>query len=893
MRQKSLSENSPLTAATTSSVGNGNNNNNSNNISINTNMSGNANGLSNHNHTHGHKHNHNHSHSDITTQSMKRYGSASSTNSDHFNSTIRINDIIDEESCLTDDQDSSSIHSSASSSFLNSQQPPQGYRMRYTESNNISMSQKISYYIPFCNWLLEYKPSYLLYDTIAGLTLASYQIPLSMSFATAVAHVPTSSGLLGLSIGPIVYLLMGTVPQMIVGPEAAVSMIIGQNIEKITKHNPTIDPVDILSTLTFLSGLILLIFGILRFGYLDNVLCGTLLRGFITAIGLSMILNSIISILGLSTILENLPPDVHVHSAFDKFKFLLNYYNQYHQPTTIIGFTAFISLLFLTCLKKYLVKKKIKSASFFPEILFIILLFTILSYLFDFESHEIDLVGKVTLDGFKFRNPLSESNRNLWSELFPVAFVCAILGFFETSTAGKSLSSMLEMPVSSNRELVSLGVVGTTVTWFGGLPSFGGYARSRLNAMIGGKTPVSGLIMGLTTLFVTFNLLDYIYYLPLCVLNSVIAIVGYRMVQESPKELKFHYRNKGWNEIITFFVTLFASLYSTIEIGVSMGCFYSLMRVLKHSTQSRVQILSRVAGTDTFVNPDFDDSPSKTFFKLPKKFIVSGYKEFRKQSLIDSSKNLTQAILNDLHISNTLNSNSSKNSLNRDKPLYGSTLNSNSNLNSASNPNPTPLPANPSPLHHPITISTSSNSTSTSSSIINNSQQNIDSKTIDVFPELEDREGCLIVKIPEPLTFFNANDMKGRLKRIELYGSSHKHPGSNKSNKKLRHVVFDLHGMTSIDSSATQILYEIIESYQNRGVNVFFTRLFKSKQLISRFKQSGIENLLSILDGEEFGIKQSIRPYYDDILDALKAIDTIDSSCEWETRSYFSNLCFE
>ena len=733
---------------------------------------------------------------------------------------------VDEESvCNIDDEiDAASTYSetiAANSHLLpNSRTIP---HMRNTPSESIPFAQKLTYYIPCYNWISEYQTSYLLHDIMAGLTLASYQIPLSMSFATALAHVPTASGLLGLSIGPIVYMFMGSVPQMIVGPEAAVSMIIGQTIEKVVKHNPDFDSVDILCVMTFISGIILFVFGILRFGFLDNVLCGTLLRGFITAIGLSMILNSIISILGLNPLLSKLPKDVHVHSAIEKLLFLINNYSSYHKLTALIGGTSFFILIFLGMIKRKLVNKNYRSASFFPEILFVIVLFTIFSYVFDFKGKEIEVIGRVTLSDFKFRNPLSTHNRTLYSQLFPVSFVCAILGFFETSTAGKSLSSMLEMPVSSNRELVSLGTVGTTVSFFGALPSFGGYARSKLNATIGARSPVSGCVMGLTTLFITFRCLNYIYYLPLCVLNAVIATVGYKMIQETPKELKFHIRTKGWNEIVTFFVTLAASLYYSIEIGVAMGCFYSLMRVLKHSTQSRVQILARVAGTDTFVNPEFDDTPSTQFFKFPKKLVVPGYKEFRRQSMI-GERDETVNISDSQNVSDV--------SMNRD--------------------------------------------------------QNV---SIDVFPQLEDREGCLVVKIAEPLTFFNANDMKGRLKRIELYRSTREHPGSKqKINQVLKHIVFDLHGMTSIDSSASQIMYDIVDHYQKRGVNVFFTRLFKSSHLIERLRNAGIEKLLSIVDGEEFGIKQTIRPYYDDILDALKAIDRIDSTCDWETRSYFSTI---
>lgn len=654
-------------------------------------------------------------------------------------------------------------------------------------------------------------------DFIAGVSLASYQIPLSISFATALAHVPTSAGLLGLTLGPMVYTLMGSVPQMIVGPEAAVSMIIGQTIDRTAKHHPDADVVDVLSAIVFLSGVTLLTFSFLRFGFIANVLSATLLKGFITAIGLSMIISSFISMCGLTQILKDLPSDVHVHTTIDKMVFLIENISKSHRNTATVGFTSLATLILLRKLKHALVPR-FKMAQYLPEILIVVITSTWLSCALDFNSYDIDVVGFVSLDGFAFRNPFSSNVRQWWGDMFPIAFICSILGFFETSTAANSIGSNLEMPVSNNRELLSIGTCGIVVSTFGALTSYGGYARSKLNAMIGGKSPLSGFFMGLTTLLVTWKLLGYIYFLPLCVLNSVICMVGFNMIEETPKELSFHIKLGGWNEIITFFVTLLASLFYSLEIGVGMGCFYSLMRVLKHSTQSRIQILSRISGTDTFINADVDDNlETASLLRMPKRLVVPGYKEYRRQSLIRDSS---------------------------------------------------PMKLSPS--------------------------REIQIEDSQIFTDLQDREGCIIVKIPEPLTFFNANDMKSRLKRIEVYGSTHGDPNLPKRDpKSIRHVVFDLHGMTSIDSCATEILYRVVDNFQQRGINVFFCRLNKSRLIINRLKDAGICDLLMMSEGSEFGVTQSIKPYYDEILDALKAIDAIDSSCEWETRSFMSRMDYD
>lgn len=680
------------------------------------------------------------------------------------------------------------------------------------------------YYIPCYSWMSEYKLEMLPMDLLAGMSLASYQIPLSISFATALAHVPTASGLLGLTLGPMVYTLMGSVPQMIVGPEAAVSMVLGQTIDIITKHHTDADVVDVLSAIVFLSGLTLVIFSLLRFGFIANVLSATLLKGFITAIGLSMMVSSTLSMCGLTPLLKDLPKNVHVHTTIDKLIFLIEHLKFTHESTAIVGFSSLFILITLRKLKHLLIKK-FKFIQYFPEILLVVISSTILSYALDLHSYDIEVVGKVSLNGIQLRNPLSYNVRQYFGEVFPVAFICSILGFFETSTAANSIGSNLEMPVSNNRELLSIGTCGLVVSAFGALTSFGGYARSKLNVMIGGKSPLSGFFMGLTTLIVTWKFLDYIYYLPLCVLNSVIFMVGFSMIEETPKELKFHIRLGGWSEIITFFVTLLASLFYSIEIGVGMGCFYSVMRVLRHSTQSRIQILSRIAGTDTFANSEVDtlNSETSSLFRLPKKVVVPGYKEYRRES------------------------------------MTGQTLTLGTSL---------PMKLTPSKI------------------------ETLDDSNI--FPDLQDREGCLIVKIPEPLTFFNANDMRSRLKRIELYGSTHGDPNLKRRDpKSIRHVVFDLHGMTSIDSCATEILFTIVQNFQKRGINVFFCRLVKSKLLLDRLVDSGINDMLMLNQGPEFGVNQTLVPYYDEILDALKAIDIVDSTCDWETRSFMSRMDYD
>lgn len=136
---------------------------------------------------------------------------------------------------------------------------------------------------------------------------------------------------------------------------------------------------------------------------------------------------------------------------------------------------------------------------------------------------------------------------------------------------------------------------------------------------------------------------------------------------------------------------------------------------------------------------------------------------------------------------------------------------------------------------------------------------------------LEFFEGCLIVKIPEPLTFANTSELKTRLRRLELYGTSEAHPALPRlrGEESNRNVIFDVHGVTSMDGSGTQVLAEIVRGYRQRGVRVFFSRGPKPGNragdgdgddgVWARMERSGI---VRVVGGESH--------FVDDVMDALK-----------------------
>ena len=102
------------------------------------------------------------------------------------------------------------------------------------------------------------------------------------------------------------------------------------------------------------------------------------------------------------------------------------------------------------------------------------------------------------------------------------------------------------------------------------------------------------------------------------------------------------------------------------------------------------------------------------------------------------------------------------------------------------------------------------------------------------------------MKIPEPLTFANTGELRTRLRRLEHYGTNATHPALPRvrTEEHNRNIIFDVHGVTGIDGSGTQVLTEIVESYVNRGVRIFFCRLpHEQGRVYRRFEMAGIVDL--------------------------------------------------
>ncbi|ROV89789.1 hypothetical protein VSDG_08609 [Cytospora chrysosperma] len=609
----------------------------------------------------------------------------------------------------------------------------------------------LSYYLPALIWMRQYKLSYIKGDFIAALTIAGMYLPMALSLADNLAHVPAINALYSFVFNPFCYALLGSSPQMILGPEAPGSLLVGSVVKGSVdlgrgEDDDAVMQARICGVIAGTAGATILLAGLFRLGFLDSVLSKPFLRGFISAIGFVIFVEQLMPELGLSRLAAD---RVGHGSTVDKLSFIFSHLADVHVLTAVIALISFVVVMTCREMKRKL-QPRYPGVAYIPDRLAVVVLSAILCYSLDWEEKGVDIMGDIKAASghvFTFRWPFQLSYMTHIRDAMGTSFLIALLGFFESSVAAKSLGPSKEIPgiqLSPNRELVALGTANLVGACFMSMPAFGGYGRSKVNKQTGGKTPMSSIFLSGLTVICIFFVLPYFYYLPKPVLSSLITVVAWSLVEEAPHDIAFFFRIGAWPELGLMFLIVMTTIFYSLNMGIAVGIGLSLLQVVRHTTRPRIQILGRIPGTQRFENAE-------------------------------------------------------------DQPDH-----------------------------------------------------------------LEFIEGCLIIKIPEPLTFANTGELKTRLRRLEMYGTGKAHPALPRirhedSNK---NIIFDIHGVTSLDGSGTMVLEEIVRAYCERGVRVFFSRCpGKDSDVWRLMQRSGIVKLVG---GEDH--------FVDDVQDALKMTEMEDGA---------------
>jgi SulP family sulfate permease len=446
-------------------------------------------------------------------------------------------------------------------------------------------------HLPILDWGRGYNGTALTNDLVAAMIVTIMLIPQSLAYAM-LAGLPPEIGLYA-SIAPIIaYALFGTSRALAVGPVAVISLM---TLTAASNIAPPGSPQFIAAALilALLSGLMLMAMGVLRLGFLANLLSHPVVSGFITASGIIIATSQLKSILGIKASGEAMP---------ELLRTLIENIGNLNLPTLIIGMTATAFLFWVRKgLKPLLVRLGVapRPADLIAKAgpIAAVAASTLAVIAFDLEAQGVKVVGAIPQSLPPFTVPLFDAA--LWQRLAVPALLLSIIGFVESVSVAQTLAAKKRQRIVPDQELIGLGAANIAASLTGGYPVTGGFARSVVNFDAGAETPAAGAFTAIGILIAALFLTPLLYALPIATLAATIIVAVLSLVDfKTPREI-FRYSKPDFAAVMA---TILVTLLFGVEPGVIAGVGLSLALFLWRASRPHAAIVGRVPETEHFRN---------------------------------------------------------------------------------------------------------------------------------------------------------------------------------------------------------------------------------------------------------------------------------------------------
>ncbi len=437
------------------------------------------------------------------------------------------------------------------------------------------------------DWLEGYSPSIFSADLIAAIIVSILLVPQSLAYAL-LAGLPPQLGIY-VSIFPLIaYALLGSSRQLSVGPTAVISLMTAACIVTLPEDIRLISA----AALALMTGLMLILAGFLRAGFVMNFVSRPVVSAYITGAALLIIISQLKHIFGVSA---------SGTTALELISSLWESLKDAKMVAMIIGLSACVILygakrtLGFLLVKAGMKSKRAKLMARMAPIAVIILYILVSEVLGLSEKYGLNIVGKVP-GGLPSLSIPSMPLASLETLLMP-AIVIAIVAFVDSTSTAQEFAARNRTHLDTNKELLGLGASNFVAGITGGYPINGSMSRTAVNASAGGKTPmvnvITALFMGLTALFLT----PVLRALPLAVLAALIIVACLSLID---------FRNiwRTWvyskTDGVTAIATFMAVLIFGVQWGVLAGVILAMALHIQRTLHPHIAEVGRFPGTEHY-----------------------------------------------------------------------------------------------------------------------------------------------------------------------------------------------------------------------------------------------------------------------------------------------------
>ena len=448
---------------------------------------------------------------------------------------------------------------------------------------------KLLHRLPAWAWLSHYTPVKFKSDVLAALIVVAMLVPQGMAYAM-LAGLPPIMGLYASILPMIIYALLGGSSTLSIGPVAIISMMTFATLNPLFEVGSPVY-IEAATLLALMVGIISLLLGLFRFGFMIQLISHPVIQSFIIASALLIAFGQLKFLVDLPLKANNIP---------EFASSLLQYFPLLHVPSLIFGLLSIGLLIYLPkLLKSQAVQSRIGSTDFLVRAVPLILVcLGIAAIVFlDLKLQGIKTVGAIP-SGFP---PLSFPHWNweLVMTLLPGASMIAMISFVESLSIAQATALQQRSHLNSNQELIALGLANISAGVSSAFPVTGSLSRTVVNADAGAKSPMAGVLSSILIIFVSLFFTGFFEDLPLTILAATIIVSIWKLVNFQPFFDTWRYSKADG---LAMWITFLGVVLIDISTGLIIGIVSTFVLMLWRISRPHIAVVGLVEGTQHFRN---------------------------------------------------------------------------------------------------------------------------------------------------------------------------------------------------------------------------------------------------------------------------------------------------
>lgn len=465
-------------------------------------------------------------------------------------------------------------------------------------------------WLPGLAVLRNYERAWFRFDLVAGMSVAAVAIPIGLAYAQLAGAAPVV-GIYSCILPPVAYALFGSSRQLIVNPDSAACMIVAATVTPLAAGD-ALRYADLSLSLTLMVGVLCIIAGIARLGFIANFLSRPILVGYLNGIALSIIVGQVGKLLGI---------EIAGAGFFRTAARIFAQLGQTHWPTTIVG----LSLVTLLLALKFFAPRV-------PGPLVAAVVSIGLIYILRLDHQGVRVVGALPAGLPAPRIPVVG-----WGDFSGLtAGACSIVlvSFCSMMTTARGFAAKNGYPIRPSQDLTALGVCDLAAGLSQGFVVSGADSRTAVADSTGGKTQVASVIAAATMLLVLLFLTRPLSYMPSAALAAILITSALGLFDFTSLVRYYRISKPEFRHSV---VAMLGVMTIGVLPGVLVAVALAIIKLLAMASRPHDAVLGKAPGKPGFYNlaeePSARPIPGMIIFRFDSALVFFNADRFKERVL--------------------------------------------------------------------------------------------------------------------------------------------------------------------------------------------------------------------------------------------------------------------